>query len=1092
MMAWVPAVVEAAKDRAGMNTRELLALSLILVLTLVPITGTYPVKAADSPGIVVDVGLFHTMDTPCLIVRNQGMDVIAEYVDSDGKVVARMASWMGREGRFLLPPPTQSAQSIHLRSLRGHRVEAGDYVLESCPRTLPDELIEALGRAQDLRMMRFLGSSVDSDLIEESLGQALESISAAPLPEWQAIVHFELGTFYTGIGSLGSADSHFQSAKVLFTDEQDLIGQAATLNELGLVAWRRGDLALAWDLFQDALAIRAARQDIFAMAVLANNLALLLNQRGELEQAQQYYEMALNVLQGPVDLRQAIAPEQASPIAEQFAELADLPAALNLLNNLALLQRDLGQPHLAERYWRNYLALEQYLAHAMAPAQARSNLGRMLLRQGRLDESLLLLITALEQFESQSAMRWVGEASTGLSQLYLLIGDFASAIHYGQRAVEAAQDDVEVKADALRALGWLHVQVQDYTQSASVLEQAVELFQQANSHISWLMSQSELAHVWFFQGHADEALLALEEIHLELESRSNPDYAALVLARIGEIHLVEGRHDQARSALEQALAGHRAADNVLAEIHTLALLGQLYSARSNDQAMEFNQQALALLEGMNLQHLPPLRQAEFLATQRRLFDAQVEALLEAGKIQAAWQVAESARARGFRELRQARARSHVSGQRKALLDARGQLIHEASNLRQSVEQESASRRPVANQQLDLARSLDELEARLRQLETDAIELPPIPEPGQVQELLNEDQVMISYHLGRDRSHGWLISRHGFQVEQLPASKELENSINDLLTQLRHPRHARGRIHRRLDELRHQLIAPFETALAEVNQVFIQADGVLHSLPFGLLVSGSDRVIPVTQILTVRSDHSQRPSSNPGGELLVMADPGWRTDATAQSVFPEHSLLGRLVRDQALFGLPGTRQEARAIAALVSSQEHVQLRLGASATREFVLNGGLENHRLVHIATHGLVDLDYPMLSSLLLSGEETAGPAFLRPHDIAELNLQAELVTLSGCETGHGRILAGEGALSLARPFLVAGAQQVLASLWKIDDHRTTVFMTRFYDHLLADGHSPDLALALTQNWMRQQPESQHPYYWAGFVLTSSALFPNS
>jgi CHAT domain-containing protein len=199
-------------------------------------------------------------------------------------------------------------------------------------------------------------------------------------------------------------------------------------------------------------------------------------------------------------------------------------------------------------------------------------------------------------------------------------------------------------------------------------------------------------------------------------------------------------------------------------------------------------------------------------------------------------------------------------------------------------------------------------------------------------------------------------------------------------------------------------------------------------------------------------------------------------------------MGRLMRSDVLAGLPGTVREAESLAALAGPDLRVNLRTGPKASRQFVQRGGLTDYSILHFATHGLLDLNYPALSALLLADEQADGPAFLKAGDIAALDFDAELVVLSGCETGAGRIRAGEGALSLARPFLIAGADQVVSTLWKVDDARTADFMASFYRHLLEGDATAAGALAAAQREMRDDPATDHPFYWAGFTLAGTAL----
>lgn len=186
-------------------------------------------------------------------------------------------------------------------------------------------------------------------------------------------------------------------------------------------------------------------------------------------------------------------------------------------------------------------------------------------------------------------------------------------------------------------------------------------------------------------------------------------------------------------------------------------------------------------------------------------------------------------------------------------------------------------------------------------------------------------------------------------------------------------------------------------------------------------------------------------------------------------------------------LPGAQLEAAAIKHLVESSRdnhHVTIMSGAQASHDFVMQGGLRDYGLIHFATHGVVDANLPALSGLVLAdGELDRAFNYLRPDEIASLDLTADLVVLSGCETGVGKSVISEGLLSLSRPFLVAGARQVISSLWQVSDRATAQLMERFYFHLMQENKKPEQALRSAQQWLSEQAEWEHPYFWAGFIL---------
>jgi CHAT domain-containing protein len=147
---------------------------------------------------------------------------------------------------------------------------------------------------------------------------------------------------------------------------------------------------------------------------------------------------------------------------------------------------------------------------------------------------------------------------------------------------------------------------------------------------------------------------------------------------------------------------------------------------------------------------------------------------------------------------------------------------------------------------------------------------------------------------------------------------------------------------------------------------------------------------------------------------------------------------------------------------------------------------LAEYRVVHFATHGVLDNENPGLSGLILSLFDERGrpqDGFLRLHDIYSLNLPADLVVLSACDTALGKPLRGEGLMGLVRGFFYAGALRVVASLWKVDDEATGELMSRFYVEMLDEGRSPAAALRQAQLALWRDGRWQDPYYWAAFIL---------
>jgi CHAT domain-containing protein len=229
-------------------------------------------------------------------------------------------------------------------------------------------------------------------------------------------------------------------------------------------------------------------------------------------------------------------------------------------------------------------------------------------------------------------------------------------------------------------------------------------------------------------------------------------------------------------------------------------------------------------------------------------------------------------------------------------------------------------------------------------------------------------------------------------------------------------------------------------------------------------------------------------------VAVLADPVFSADdarvkpgGKAQAGEAKPSDLTRAVNDVRgeLGRLLMTRDEAEAILSLTP-------RNGGFAALDFRSNRAtatgdeLSNYRIVHFATHGLLNSEHPELSGLALSLVDEQGrpqDGFLRLHDIFNLRLPAELVVLSACQTGLGKEVKGEGLVGLTRGFMYAGAARVVASLWRVDDAATAELMKRFYRRMLQDGMRPAAAMRAAQIEMWKKPQWQSPFYWGGFVL---------
>ncbi len=316
-------------------------------------------------------------------------------------------------------------------------------------------------------------------------------------------------------------------------------------------------------------------------------------------------------------------------------------------------------------------------------------------------------------------------------------------------------------------------------------------------------------------------------------------------------------------------------------------------------------------------------------------------------------------------------------------------------------------------------------------------------------------------------------------------------------------------------LSRMLLGPATSQLA-AKRLVIVAPGVLAYLPFASLPVAEDHLplvatheivnLPSASVLSaVRHEtEGRKPASK---TIAVLADPVFersdprvgrgvaRAKAAAETtlaVTAENSVLTQAIRNvnpsstrAGLSRLAFSRQEADAIFAFASRQTGFKA-TDFNASRATAISQQLADYRILHFATHGLLNNEHPELSGLVFSLVDETGRAedgFLRLHEVFNLKLNADLVVLSACETGLGKEIKGEGLIGLTRGFMYAGAPRVVTSLWNVDDLATAELMRLFYRGMLQESLRPAAALRAAQYELSRQKRWSSPYFWAGFVL---------
>jgi len=355
----------------------------------------------------------------------------------------------------------------------------------------------------------------------------------------------------------------------------------------------------------------------------------------------------------------------------------------------------------------------------------------------------------------------------------------------------------------------------------------------------------------------------------------------------------------------------------------------------------------------------------------------------------------------------------------------------------------------------------------------------------------EDGRLIAYYfLGEYESWLWVITKDTVGSYKLPKREELDKILQPLIFTYSVPPTSRSNISawdqkKMLAEASEILLHPLTSYLKEerVEHITIVPSGALHGAPFAALsVKGSDKPIMWDYSLSLVSSLASL-------NLLENESGNWFKDD-----HPITLLASNPIPNEAS-GLPTEQlhyssQETEAISRILGS--NVTAFSGAQATKQTLLDHLNQPHEILHLATHGVVNMAEPALSGLVLSSGSSEESSIWSTSEIGSAKIEADLVILSACEGSIGPLIPGEGLFSLSRAFIEGGAQSVIGTLWKVQDDNAAKIMEYFYSYLVTDRMSVVEALSQSQRSIYKNAEEdwRDPYYWAGFTLHGANLEP--
>ncbi len=867
---------------------------------------------------------------------------------------------------------------------------------------------------------------------------------------------------------LRAAQNSWQQALQIYRALKNRQGEAWALGALGFAYRSLGNYAQAIEYSQQSLTIARSIKDRQSEGRALSNLGAAYLSLGN-------YAQAIDSTQQSLAIARSIKDRQGEGVQ---------------LGNLGIAYGSLGNYAQAIEYSQQWLAIARSIKDRQSEGRALGNLGIAYNYLGNYTKSIEYTQQQLVIARSIQDRYGEGNALGNLGLAYNYLGNYAKAIEYAQQQLVIARSiqDRLGEGAALRNLGIAYSSLGNDAKAIEYAQQSLAIARSIKDRLGESAALGSLGIAYNYLGNYAKAIeytqLSLA-IAREIQNRRGE---GLALGNLGAVYINLGNYAKAIEYIQQQLAIAREMKDRQGEGLALGNLGAAYRFLGNSaKAIEYGQQSLALAreiknrqrEGLVLNNLGaaflkagnPTEAEKMLLNGIQVWESMRQMLgsNDANKIS----IFEE-QARTYRTLQQVRVAQNnpnaaleiaERGRARAFVDLLTQRLSTGD----------------ANPVITAAPNQDQIRQIAKAQNATLVQY----------SIIYDDFQIEGKQVGRESAlYIWVIQPTGEitfrEVDLKPLWQKHNASLASLIIGNQEFLAVRSRSsfgstqpQPDLPTLHQLLIDPIQTLLPKdpnAHVIFIP-QGSLFQVPFPALQDASGTYLiqkhtiltaPSIQILDLTRQQRQKlaQKQSHSGRALVLGNP----TMPSVSSYPGEP-------KQQLSPLPGAEAEARAIAPLLKTQAIT----GAQGTKAEIVQK-MPQASIIHLATHGLLD-DVRGLGSAIALAPSGSDDGLLTAEEIFDMKLQANLVVLSACNTGFGRI-TGDGVIGLSRALISAGVPSVIVSLWAVPDAPTSELMQSFYQNLQ---NNPDKAQALRQAMLTTMKTHPGPRNWAAFTLIGEA-----
>ena len=829
-------------------------------------------------------------------------------------------------------------------------------------------------------------------------------------------------------------------------------------------------------------------------------------------------------------------------LAKEQALVTDsLSGALITRGNQSQMRGDFEK---ALRSFRLAQAVSEKIGDPEGVGGALNSIGMVKSAQYDYEQALLAQQKALAIFEAIGVKSGAALALEGLNQLYQLLGDHQEAFDCARKSLRLYEEAGNTRgiASALTKLGNVFGVQNNPQQALAHYERAMKISEELEDRYRIAVLRSVMAQEHLALGNYEQALELFQVTLRQIESHSDQAGAAIIRIEIGRVYAAQSRYEKALDYYRQALAvlkagnreramvmalGHMSdaylADGKFAEAlpiaeQTVSLARQLggpfdlWSAlaaagycqlvlKRPAEARQSFTEAVAIIERLRGQAVGSAEDSQrYFEYGLRAHHGLLHLLVKENQTQEALALAERAKARTLLDALQegkvsiqkamtAEEREQERRLRLVLTMLNTQLTRITQSGKPDPQRVSEIKPRLEKARLDYEAFQTSLYAAHPELKAHRGGAPIIKAEELATLIHAPDSALLEYVVTDDATYLFAITKAAdrrdadVQVFTLPIKRaELASQVEDFRRRMAGRDLGFRDTARRLYDL---LLKPAQAQLRGKTDLVIAPDDKLWELPFQALLADNNRYVleksavsyaPSLTVLREMAKARGRGAENSRASLLAFGNP-----ALGKKEAPPATLARR---DEKLDPLPEAEAEVKGLGRLYGAA-HSKIYLGAQAREDRAKNEAGE-FRVLHFATHGVLNDAAPMYSHLVLAQGDRNEDGLLEAWELMRMDLRADLVVLSACETARGRFGAGEGMIGLSWAMFVAGAPATVVSQWKVESASTRELMLGFHQRLIASSRKPETkaeALRLAALKLMKNPATSHPFYWAGFVL---------